>query len=82
MTTQRSTDRILRPAELAERLSVSRATLWRMRRRKEIPEPLRISRGGVGWRESTFEHWLNEREVEVSAGNERPTSSDPGPGHP
>lgn len=64
--TQESADRILRPSELSARLCLSRATLWRMRRRKELPEPLRISRGAVGWRESTIKQWLDEREAEAA----------------
>jgi prophage regulatory protein len=55
-------DRIVRPAEVAEALGVSKVTLWRMRRRGDLPAPLRISANAVGWRESTVSRWLDERE--------------------
>ncbi len=38
-------DRILRPRELAERIGLSLTTLWRLRRRGDLPEPLRLSPG-------------------------------------
>lgn len=69
-TTLVQADRIVRPGELTGRLSVSLPTLWRMRRRSEIPEPLRISRGVVGWRESTIERWLEAKEADAIAARE------------
>ena len=56
-------DRILRPRELAERIGLSLTTLWRLRRRGELPEPLRLSPGCVGWRASDIERWLETREA-------------------
>ncbi len=53
--------RIVRPRELAERLGVSLATIWRMRRRGEFPEPVRISPGCCGWSERTLAEWLKQR---------------------
>ena len=66
MSVQPLLDRIIRPRELESVLSVSQATLWRMRRRGELPQPLRISAGAVGWRESTISEWLDQREGEVA----------------
>lgn len=43
------TDRLVRPGEFASRLGVSLVTLWRMRRRGEVPPPRRISPGCVAW---------------------------------
>lgn len=60
--TPTDTDRILRPRRLAEHLGVSLTTLWRMRQRGELPRPIRISAGAVGWRLSKIEAWLSERE--------------------
>ena len=65
MDTQKSPDSIVRPTEMAQRLGVSRSTLWRMRRRAEFPEPLRISAGAVGWREATIREWFDHRDQEV-----------------
>jgi prophage regulatory protein len=65
MDTPRVPDRIVRPRELEERLSVSKLTVRRMVERGELPPPLKISRGVVGWRESVIEQWLAEREDEA-----------------
>ena len=54
-------DRILRPRELADRIGLSLATLWRLRRRGDLPEPIRLSPGCVGWRSSDIEAWLSTR---------------------
>ena len=59
LTTQ--SDRILRPRELADRIGLSLATLWRLRRRGDLPEPIRLSPGCVGWRTSDIEAWLTAR---------------------
>ncbi len=56
-------DRILRPRELADRIGLSLATLWRLRRRGDLTEPIRLSPGCVGWRSSDIERWLERREA-------------------
>ena len=38
-----------RAAALAKRWSTSKATIWRMRTRGDLPEPLKLSAGLVGW---------------------------------
>ena len=47
--------RFLRPRALAARWGCSEVTLWRMRRRGELPEPTRLSAGMVGWRSDIIE---------------------------
>jgi prophage regulatory protein len=54
-------DRILSPRELADRVGLSLATLWRLRRRGDLPEPMRLSPGRVGWPESEIDTWLASR---------------------
>jgi prophage regulatory protein len=54
-------DRILRPRQLADRIGLSLATLWRLRRRGDLPEPIRLSPGCVGWRTSVIDAWLAAR---------------------
>lgn len=61
-TTPPHLDQMIRPRRLAERLGVSTTTLWRMRRRGELPEPVQISRGAKAWRESTIIDLLAARE--------------------
>lgn len=78
-TSSTPSDHILRPADVASRLAVSRPTLWRMRQRGEFPAPIRLSRGAVGWRSSTVERWLNDREAEANdRGTLSPNTSRPG----
>ena len=55
--------RILRPRVLADHLGVSIATLWRMRQRGDLPDPIRISKNCVGWTASTIQQWLSAREA-------------------
>ena len=42
-------------------IGLSLATLWRLRRRGDLPEPIRLSPGCVGWRSSDIEAWLSAR---------------------
>ncbi len=53
--------RILSLRQVIEITGLSPATIWRMRRRGEMPEPIRLSPGRVGWRESDIERWLVAR---------------------
>ncbi len=62
-TLSTSQDRILRPRALSNKLDLSLATLWRLRRRGDLPEPIRLSPGCVGWRSSDIERWLDRREA-------------------
>ena len=55
------TDRILSPREIVILLGISEVTIWRMRKRGEFPEPLRVSPRRVGWRESDIRAWLTSR---------------------
>lgn len=55
-------EQILRPSQVAAILAVSKVTLWRMQRRGELPPPIRISPGAVGWRASTIRGFIRERE--------------------
>ena len=55
--------KILRPKELTNLLSISRATLWRMEKRGELPPKIALSPGVKGWRESDISEWLEAREI-------------------
>ena len=69
-----SADRIIRPKELTELLGVTKVTIWRWwRLAGTFPEPMRLSPGVTGWRSSTIERWLDEREAEAQARHERRT---------
>ena len=53
---------ILSPRELRDTLDdLSPTTVWRMRRRGEFPEPIRLSPGRVGYRRADVEAWIEQR---------------------
>jgi prophage regulatory protein len=56
-----NSDRIIRPRELADQIGLSPATIWRLRRRGDLPEPVRLSPGCVGWLKSQIDAWLERR---------------------
>lgn len=43
---------------LARMLSVSMATIWRMRSAGKLPPPVALSRGLVRWRLTDIQQWL------------------------
>jgi predicted DNA-binding transcriptional regulator AlpA len=65
-----STSRVVRPDELAERLGVSRVTLWRWERAGQLPAKRRIGPNVVGWLESEIDEWFALTDGE--AGDEQP----------
>lgn len=56
--------RLLRPAVVADRIAVSLPTLWRMRRRGDFPQPIKLSPGTVAWKEADIEAWIAQRIAE------------------
>lgn len=58
--------KILRPGQLADMLGVSKTTLWRMEKRGELPQRIKISRRAVGWLESDIKEWLESRPTAAS----------------
>ena len=57
-STNTQLSRIISPRQLAGILGVSASTLWRMVSRHDLPNPIQISRGRVGWPESEMVAWL------------------------
>lgn len=41
--------------------NISKATEWRMRRRGQFPEPVRVSPGRVAWFEDEIDAWIASR---------------------
>lgn len=59
------TDRFIPPHEVQQITGgLSLATLWRMRRRGEFPEPVSVSPGRKAWRESDIERWMQSRSTD------------------
>ena len=48
---------MLKASEVAEILSVSQRTLWRLLSTKKLPEPIRVG-GCPRWRKSDIEAWI------------------------
>lgn len=55
--------KIIRIKELAEMLSISKTTIWRMRRSDEFPQPLKIGSRMIAWDLAVIEDWLNSKRV-------------------
>lgn len=55
--------RLIRAAELAEILSVSPATIWRMEKEGRLPPKVKLSPGTVGWIESEIFDFLKSKKV-------------------
>ena len=56
------TDRILRPREVCRAIGLSRTTLWRKAKGGDFPAPVRLGPNSIGWRDSTVQEWLDNRE--------------------
>ena len=56
-------NRIVRPRELAKKLSISIATLYRMKKAGELPPQVKIHERAVGWKVSDIEEWLDSRKI-------------------
>ncbi len=57
---------LIRAAELQKMLSVSASTLWRMRKRKEIPDPIVLSKRVIVWERQVILNWILESRNHVS----------------
>jgi excisionase family DNA binding protein len=49
---------LLTPQQVAERLSISTRTLWRMLAREELPPPIRYTRKLVRWKAADIAAYL------------------------
>jgi len=53
--------RYVSPRQLKDLTGLSEP-LWRLRRRGDLPEPVRLSPGRCAWSEDTIRTWLESRE--------------------
>lgn len=53
---------ILSPKDTSRLTSLSSATIWRLRRLGDFPDPVRLSPGRMGWRRRDIEAWCAARE--------------------
>ncbi|MDN7127394.1 AlpA family phage regulatory protein [Pseudidiomarina sp. 1APR75-33.1] len=52
--------KILKSSDLAQVLSVSESTLFRMRKDPSFPKPKQIHKRCVGWLDKDIEKWLEQ----------------------
>lgn len=60
-TKTRPEPEIYRPSDLAQRLGVHRATLYRWAAAGTLPAPIRLGANSTGWRRSDIDAWLRDR---------------------
>ena len=51
-------DKLLLPKEVYALVRLSEATIWRMRRKKKFPDPIRLTEQRVAYRESEVMAWI------------------------
>ena len=64
------TDRVLRPKQVfgpQSKSGLSRAQGYALIASGAFPAPFSLSKGCVGWRESTIDKWIADREVAAAA---------------
>lgn len=54
-------EKLLRPKNLCDKLGVSIPTLYRLIKKPEFPDKIRISSQAIGFRESEIDEWLNSQ---------------------
>jgi prophage regulatory protein len=55
------TDRILRRPEVEDRTGLARSTIYDLKKEGLFPQPVKLGKRAVGWRESDIRRWLAER---------------------
>jgi len=61
---------ILRPKQLAEHLSVSLSTVWRLEKTDSFPKKIHLSSRTVGWLEEDVNSWIESRADIKSTNND------------
>jgi prophage regulatory protein len=56
--------KIIRPKELANMLSISISTLYKMQDEGQLPPKIKVSNNAVGWLRADIEEWLSQRKME------------------
>lgn len=64
--------RLLPRREVEQRTGLSRASIYRLMRRGELPEPIKVGPRAVRWPESEIDSWLAGRPRSRGDGGHRP----------
>ena len=57
--------KILRPADAARMLSVSKCTLWRWTKEPDFPKPFRLGSHSIGYDEAELVKWAESRRAQA-----------------
>ncbi|UHD45353.1 helix-turn-helix domain-containing protein [Aureimonas altamirensis] len=57
------TGRLLSPSEVSRKLGISRTTLWRLERQREMPAGMLIGKRSKRWREEDIERFIEKMAV-------------------
>ena len=57
--------RLLSWRDVAERIPLSRTTIWHLRRAGAFPEPTKISDRRIAWREDEINAWIDARHSDL-----------------
>jgi prophage regulatory protein len=55
-------DRYIRIKELAIMLSIGRSTIYKLMKKNQFPQQIKLSERTVVWRLSVIKEWIKERE--------------------
>ena len=54
-------DRLLRQSEVLAAVSLSRMSVYKLRKSGDFPEPVTLGKGAMRWRESELMAWIASR---------------------
>ncbi len=60
-------DRILRRPDVEARTGLSRSTLYAMMAEGAFPQPIRLGKRAVGWKDAAIAEWLESRKLRNAA---------------
>ncbi len=58
---------LLTPSEVRQRLRVSEATIWRLRKAGQFPAPVKLCAQRIAWRATDIEQWIDTRTLDAKA---------------
>jgi predicted DNA-binding transcriptional regulator AlpA len=59
-------DRLLSPAVVFEKVSLSRTTIWRLVKSHAFPQPIRLTPGRHAWSAHDVDRWIEAKKSEAA----------------